>query len=107
MVYNDSIPQLTVSIPAITQDASLAAKNVLDFQDHTHPDMRTREDSQASSIAFVYRGSGCDAANEPTLGNMEKLLRLLEPKDGLNAVLGQVMYVSSCLISLNFVSDVS
>jgi len=59
--------------------------------------------SQASSIALVYRGSSCDTANEPILENMEKLLRLSIP----NAVLGQIMYVSSCLLSLNVVSDVS
>jgi len=63
----------------------------------------TRGDSQASSIALVYRGSGGDTANEPALGNMEKLLRLSAP----NAVLGQIMYVYSCLLSLNVVSDVS
>jgi len=90
MVYNDSILQLTVSIPTTAQGAS-------PFQDHTRPDMRTRGDSQASSIVFVYRSSGCDTANESTLGNMEKLLRLLAPKDGRNAVLGQIMYVPSCL----------
>ena len=96
MVYNDSIPQLTVLIPATTQGAS-------PFQDHTRPDMHTRGDTQVSSIVFVYCGSGCDTANEPTLGNMEKLLRL----SALNTVLGQIMYVSSCLLSLNVVSDVS
>jgi len=77
------------------------------FQDHTRPDMHTRGDSQGSSIIFVYRSSGCDTANEPTLGNMEKMLRLSAPKHGLNAVLGQIMYVSSWLLSLYVVSDVS
>jgi len=94
MVYNDSIPHLTVLIPTTTQGTS-------PFQDHTSR-YAYPWSSQASSIVFVYCGSGCDTANEPTLGNMEKLLRLSAPKHGLNAVLGRscTFLLGYCLCTL-------
>jgi len=69
--------------------------------------MYARGDSKAYSIVFVYRGSGCDTANGPTPRNEEMALKLSVPRDGLNTVLGQIMYVFSCLLSLDILSDVS
>jgi len=69
--------------------------------------MHTHGDSQADSIVFVYRGSGCDTVNGPTLRNEERTLRLSVPRDGPYSVLGLIMYVSSCLLSFDIVSDVS